>query len=45
VKVVNPNATPEEVAAAVANGGSDIFADKILSQSDQVRRSNRISSA
>ncbi|KAJ1477134.1 t-SNARE [Baffinella frigidus] len=35
VKVVNPNATPEEVAEAIANGGSDIFADKILSQSDQ----------
>ena len=35
VRVVNPNATPEEVEEAVASGGADIFADKILSQADQ----------
>ncbi|EKX52376.1 hypothetical protein GUITHDRAFT_150769 [Guillardia theta CCMP2712] len=36
VKVVNPNATEEEIKQAVESGGSDIFADRLLSKADQV---------
>lgn len=35
VKVVNPNATPEEVEEAVNQGGANVFADQLLSKSDQ----------
>mmetsp|Transcript_1523 Transcript_1523/g.3153 ORF Transcript_1523/g.3153 Transcript_1523/m.3153 type:complete len:331 (+) Transcript_1523:209-1201(+) len=35
VKLVNPNATEAEVEEAVAEGGSNIFADQLLSKADQ----------
>lgn len=36
VKVANPNATEEEVAEAVENGGANVFVDQVLSKADQV---------
>lgn len=33
--MVNPNATPEEVEEAVNQGGANVFADQLLSKSDQ----------
>ena len=36
VKVANPNATEQEVAEAVENGGANVFVDQVLSKADQV---------